>query len=88
MTIAHNNNNKNTPALTTPVAVPRKSRGFAGIEPGRLHGARISMEVGNDPHDQVREETQNMDGRQLRLWLKRGDNRQRYDAYLEQRKQQ
>jgi hypothetical protein len=75
-------NHINKPALTTPVSLPRKTRGFAGIEPGRLHGGRVSMEVGPDPDDEIIDRVKTMDGKQMRLFLKVPANRAAYDQAL------
>jgi hypothetical protein len=79
--------NNNKPAVTIPPeVVPTKKRSFAGIEPGSLRGSQIEVGPPVDPDEDIRNKTAAMSGAQLRAWLKTGDNRQKYDAFLARRK--
>jgi len=70
-----------------PVVIPVKKRSFAGIEPGSLRGNRIELGPTIDPDEEIINTTAPMNGPQLRAWLKQGNNRREYDAYLERKKE-
>jgi hypothetical protein len=75
------------PNSTKPIVIPAKRPSFnGGLQPGSLRGNRIELGPSIDPDEEIRATTQAMNGPQLRLWLKAGNNRELYDAYLERKK--
>jgi hypothetical protein len=71
-----------------PPVIPTRRPSFnGGLEPGSLRGSRIEIAPQEGPDDSIRNLTQAMNGPQLRAWLKQGNNRQEYDAYLERKKE-
>jgi hypothetical protein len=71
-----------------PPVIPTKRPSFnGGLEPGSLRGNRMELTPPVDEDEEIRDLTASMTGTQLRAWLKLGNHRREYDAYLERKKE-